>query len=44
MPSPLFDQFKHLHVVHKLMVQIQAALDIRDKTLAEYVLQLAKGS
>jgi len=42
MVSTLFKKFKELSVVEKLLSEMERALDIRDKILAEFVLELAK--
>lgn len=42
--SELFNSFKHLLVVSKLLGILEQGLDIRDKVLAEFVLDLAKQS
>ena len=42
--SVIFNRFKDLLVINKIMDEIEASLDIRDKTLSEFVLKLAKES
>ena len=42
--STLFNRFKDLSVISKLMNEMERALEIRDKVLAEFVLDLAKKS
>ena len=42
--SALFNKFRDLSVISKLMNEMERALEIRDKVLAEFVLDLAKNS
>lgn len=42
MSSDIFKRFKHLQVIDRLMTEMDSALQIRDKVLAEFVLDLAK--
>jgi len=42
--SSLFTKFKELSVLQRLLDEMDRALDIRDKVLAEFVLDLAKKS
>ena len=42
--SALFNRFKDLSVIGKLMNEMERAGEIRDKVLAEFVLGLAKNS
>ena len=44
MPSALFTKFKELSVLHRVLEEMDRAIDLRDKTLAEFVLDLAKKS
>jgi hypothetical protein len=42
--SVLFQKFKELSVIQRLLEEMDRALDIRDKVLAEFILDLAKSS
>ena len=42
--SAIFNRFKDLLVINKIMDEIEVSLEIRDKTLSEFVLSLAKES
>jgi ATP-dependent RNA helicase DHX8/PRP22 len=42
--SNIFNKFKDLLVVGKIMDEVERSIDIRDKVLAEFVLDLAKRS
>ena len=44
MSSEIFKRFKDLQVIDRLMSEMDQSLQIRDKTLAEFILDLAKAS